>query len=89
MRLRIGELREDNDITQKELADLLHVSQATYSKYENRKLGNPSNFSCGIGDILRHKRGLSAWTKLHFKVWQIYHMIADKSSKCKISLKCC
>lgn len=35
MRLRIRELREDNDIKQRELADLLHVRQATYSRYEN------------------------------------------------------
>lgn len=28
-------IREDNDIKQRELADLLHVSQNTYSQYEN------------------------------------------------------
>ena len=27
-------IREDNDIKQRELADLLHVSQNTYSQYE-------------------------------------------------------
>ena len=31
---RIRELREDKDMSQKELADYLHVSQATYSRYE-------------------------------------------------------
>ena len=33
--MRIRELREDNDKTQKELADYLHIRQNTYSQYEN------------------------------------------------------
>ena len=32
---RIRDLREDNDISQKELAAHLHVSQRSYSHYEN------------------------------------------------------
>lgn len=32
---RIKELREDNDLRQKQIAKVLHCSQATYSKYEN------------------------------------------------------
>ena len=28
-------LREDRDLKQKDLADILHVSQNTYSQYEN------------------------------------------------------
>ena len=31
---RIRELREDNDLTQKQIADLLEVAQTTYSQYE-------------------------------------------------------
>ena len=33
--MRIKDLREDNDITQKELAEYLHIKQNTYSQYEN------------------------------------------------------
>lgn len=33
--MRIRELREDNDKTQKEIADYLHIKQNTYSQYEN------------------------------------------------------
>ena len=33
--MRMKELREDNDITQKELAEYLHIKQNTYSQYEN------------------------------------------------------
>lgn len=33
--MRIRDLREDRDITQKEIAAYLHVKQNTYSQYEN------------------------------------------------------
>ncbi|MBR1555906.1 MAG: helix-turn-helix transcriptional regulator [Oscillospiraceae bacterium] len=32
---RIRNLREDNDIKQKQVAEYLHISQNTYSQYEN------------------------------------------------------
>ena len=31
---RISDLREDRDLTQKEMADILHCSQQVYSNYE-------------------------------------------------------
>lgn len=33
--MRLRDLREDNNITQKALADYLHIRQNTYSQYEN------------------------------------------------------
>ena len=33
--MRIKDLREDSDLTQKQVADMLHVKQNTYSQYEN------------------------------------------------------
>jgi len=33
--MRLKELREDSDITQKYLAEMLHIKQNTYSQYEN------------------------------------------------------
>lgn len=41
MYIRIKQLREDNDIKQKTLANLLNVSQTTYSRYENGVLDIP------------------------------------------------
>ena len=41
MALRIRDLREDNDLTQAEIAALLNISQATYSRYETGALGIP------------------------------------------------
>jgi len=32
---RLRDLREDLDLTQKELAEFLHIKQNTYSQYEN------------------------------------------------------
>lgn len=39
--IRIRDLREDRDLTQKDLADLLKTHQTTYSSYELGKLGIP------------------------------------------------
>ena len=39
----IRDLREDADLTQQELANLLHISQATYSLYERGALDIPSS----------------------------------------------
>ena len=33
--MRIRDLREDRDITQKDIAEYLHIRQNTYSQYEN------------------------------------------------------
>ena len=33
--MRIKDMREDADLTQRELAEYLHVRQNTYSQYEN------------------------------------------------------
>ena len=33
--MRIRDLREDSDITQKQIADYLNIRQNTYSQYEN------------------------------------------------------
>ncbi len=40
---RLRDLREDRDLPQRSLAELLHVSQATYSRYENGGLDVPSS----------------------------------------------
>lgn len=38
---RIRDLREDNDLTQQQIATLLNISQSTYSRYENGELEIP------------------------------------------------
>ncbi len=39
---RIRDIREDKDLTQQHLANMLHVSQTTYSRYESGELDIPS-----------------------------------------------
>ncbi len=33
--MRLRDLREDRDLTQKQIAEYLHIRQNTYSQYEN------------------------------------------------------
>lgn len=40
-RMRIRDLREDRDLTQKELAAILQLHQTTYSDYELERLNVP------------------------------------------------
>lgn len=38
---RLKDLREDNDLTQEQVAKILCCAQTTYSRYETGKLGVP------------------------------------------------
>ena len=42
--MRIRDLREDRDKTQKEIAEFLHIKQNTYSQYENGQRQLPLEF---------------------------------------------
>ena len=42
--MRIRDLREDRDLTQKEIAEYLHIKQNTYSQYENGQSQIPIDF---------------------------------------------
>lgn len=48
---RIRALREDKDWTQKEIADLLRVSQTTYSRYESGELDLPTAALIKLADL--------------------------------------
>ncbi|WP_411345280.1 helix-turn-helix domain-containing protein [Paenibacillus sp. WLX1005] len=39
---RIRDLREDKDLTQQEMANMLHTTQTTYSRYERGDLDIPT-----------------------------------------------
>ena len=41
MHLRIRDLREDSDLSQEHIANMLHVTQSTYSRYERGALEVP------------------------------------------------
>ena len=48
---RIRELREDNDISQSNLANILGISQTGYSKYENGKRDVPTDILIKLADF--------------------------------------
>lgn len=39
--MRLKDIREDSDLTQREVAEYLHIKQNTYSQYENGQRGLP------------------------------------------------
>lgn len=47
----IRNLREDRDLTQKELAALLNIEQTTYSKYELGKINIPIEAFIKLADF--------------------------------------
>lgn len=49
--MRLRDLREDRDLTQKELAAQLHISQNTYSQYENGVRQLPIEILIQLSDI--------------------------------------
>lgn len=47
----IRELREDNDLTQKEIASILEIQQQSYSRYENYKIEIPLKLAVQLSDF--------------------------------------
>lgn len=50
MRLRIRDLREDNDLTQKQICEYLICDQSLYSKYERGEREIPLNLIIRLAD---------------------------------------
>lgn len=50
MRLRIRDLREDNDLKQKEMAEYLMCDQSLYSKYERGERPLPLEYAEKLAD---------------------------------------
>lgn len=51
LKRRLRDLREDGDLTQKQLAEYLGVHQTTYSDYELGRLNIPLRTLCSIADF--------------------------------------
>lgn len=50
---RLKDLRVDNDLTQKELADIFGISQQTLSDYEKGKYDLPNDLLIKYGDYFK------------------------------------
>lgn len=48
---RLRDMREDKDLKQRELAEILNVSQTTYSRYESGELVIPSAALIKLADF--------------------------------------
>lgn len=48
---RIRDLREDKDMTQQEIADILHINRRTYSAYENGVNAMTPETLCKLADL--------------------------------------
>lgn len=48
---RVRDLREDRDLTQQQMADLLHINRRTYGSYENGVNAMTPEILCAIAEI--------------------------------------
>lgn len=51
MKCRLKDLREDQDLKQKQIAEMLHIHQTTYSDYELGNLNIPVSVLCRLADF--------------------------------------
>lgn len=51
MKYRIKDLREDNDLKQRNIAEMLNIHQTTYSDYELGNLNIPVSVLCRLADF--------------------------------------
>ena len=51
LKYRIKDLREDNDLTQKQIAKEINVHQTTYTDYELEKIQTPVDVLDKLADI--------------------------------------
>lgn len=57
---RLRDLREDHDLSQEQIAELLGIQQTVYSRYERGGADNPLTASCDACPILYRVNGLYA-----------------------------
>lgn len=51
--MKLKDIREDMDITQREIAEYLHIKQNTYSQYENGQRGLPVDVLIRLAEFFR------------------------------------
>lgn len=53
MRLKIRDMREDHDLTQRQVADYLMCDQSLYSKYERGERDVPLSIMIGLAQLYK------------------------------------
>ena len=72
--MRLKDLREDRDETQRQMAALLNVGQSTYSMYENGQREIPLAALCKLAD---HYDMLKTLTNTYFDIPDFYQMVSE------------
>ena len=70
MKTRNKELREDNDLTQKELNKYLNISQVAYSYYETNKRSLPIDMLSKLADFYNTSTDYILYRTNIFKPYQ-------------------
>lgn len=70
MKTRIKELREDNDLTQKEISKYLNISQVAYSYYEINKRSLPIDMLSKLADFYNTSTDYILYRTNIFKPYQ-------------------
>ena len=73
METRIRSLREDNDLTQKEVSKYLNISQVAYSYYEINKRGIPLELLSKLADFYN--------TSTDYLLYRTYEITSYPKSK--------
>ena len=50
---RLRDLREDHDLTQKQISDMFKIDQSNYSKYELEKIGIPVDLLISLSNYYK------------------------------------
>ena len=61
MKLRIRDLREDHDLTQQTVAEVLMCDQSLYSKYERGERPLPLDLAIKLADLYNVSSRLPCW----------------------------
>ena len=86
MKLRIRDLREDHDLTQQRVAEILMCDQSLYSKYERGERSLPLELAVKLADIKakeelkkdRAKTQVEGFTKLDLMEMTRKHICSHK-----------
>ena len=62
---RLKDLREDRDLLQKDIAEILGISQTVYSRYERGAQTIPVMHLIKLADFIKHRRTIS-WGERRF-----------------------
>ena len=86
METRIKNLREDNDLTQKQISKFLNISQVAYSYYELNKRNIPLELLCKLADFYHTSIDYLLYRTNEIKPYPQTNMNSSNTTKQPITL---